>query len=379
MTGITDAGIVVKSFDEITASLENRFKLEFGETFDTTPESPDGQNIRIMAAFIADQWILAEQAYHAYNVAVVGGAGLDNLVRLNGIYRIVDAPTKVSLRFSATTSVGETVPKGTIVKTADGLEFATIRDLVLPGEVVAECTTMGPIVIYPNEVTKLQGSFEPDITVTNPEAGVTGVTRESDSQLRARRERSIVRTGTATAEAIYAAVVDLNLEFIAVLENDTDETVNGIPPHSFLTVVEGGSLEDVAERIYRNKAIGIKAHGNTIINIKDSQGINHPIGLSRPVQVPVHVRVKVVRPDNVAISSLRVIRDTLVDHVNKIQISKPVEWAKMFAPATIAAPKVNIKTIEISTDGVSWQTSDINISVGYRAITDTTLVTVEEL
>ena len=169
MTGITDAGIVVKSFDEITASLENRFKLEFGETFDTTPESPDGQNIRIMAAFIADQWILAEQAYHAYNVAVVGGAGLDNLVRLNGIYRIVGAPTKVSLQFNATTSIGETIPQGTMVKTTDGLEFVTIRDLVLPGEVVAECTTMGPIVIYPNEVTDLQGSFEPDISVTNPE------------------------------------------------------------------------------------------------------------------------------------------------------------------------------------------------------------------
>lgn len=379
MTGITEKGISVKTYDEVVASLENRFKLEFGDAFDVTPESPDGQNLRIMAAFIYDQWLLAEQAYHSYNPSAAIGVGLDNLVRLNGLTRIVDEPTKVGLTFNAVQSIGETVPAGTICATSDKIEFRTLTDVVIPGEVLASCTQLGAIAIGPNQVTTIVSDLPDDIYVNNFEAGVTGIVRETDSQLRARRERSLVRVGTATAEAIYAAVADLNLEFIAVLENDTDATVNGIPPHSFMTVVEGSTLELVAERIYRNKPIGITAHGSTKVTIKDSQGYDHEIGLSRPTKVPVHIRVKVVRPENVAVNSLRDIRLALVDHVQGLQIATDVEWSKLFAPATMAAPAVNIKSIEVSKNGTSWSTTDIPIGIIERATTDEAKVTVEEI
>ncbi|MGI4167695.1 baseplate J/gp47 family protein [Klebsiella pneumoniae] len=379
MTGITEKGIAVKTYDEVVASLESRFKLEFGDAFDVTPESPDGQNLRIMAAFIHDQWLLAEQAYHSYNPSVVTGVGLDNLVRLNGITRIVDEPTKVGLTFNATTSIGETVPMGTICETSDKVQFQTLSDVVIPGEVLAQCTQLGAINIGPNEVTKIVSDLPDDVSVNNFEAGVTGIVRETDSQLRARRERSLVRVGTSTAEAIYSAVADLNLEFIAVLENDTDATVDGIPPHAFMTVVEGSTLALVAERVYRNKPIGIQAYGSTIITIKDSQGYDHEIGLSRPTPVPIYVRVKVVRPENAAINSLRDIRNALVDHVQGLQIATDVEWAKMFGPAVTAAPQVNIKSIEISKDGTNWQMADIDIGTIERATTDNAKVTVEEL
>ena len=380
MTGITEEGITVKTFDQVVASLEQKFKLELGDAFDVTPESPDGQNLRIMAAFIADQWLLAEQAYHSYNPSVVTGIGLDNLVRLNGLKRVVDTPTRVSLQFNATTSAGETLPAGTTVETAtDGIQFVTQRSIILPGEVMATCLQQGAINIGVGEITVIADDVASDITVYNPAPGVTGVVRETDPQLRARRERSLVRAGTATAEAIYSSVADLNINFIAVLENDTDAVVNGIPPHSFMTVVEGGALEDVAERVYRNKAIGIRAFGDVTIDVLDSQGYAHPIGLSRPTQVPIYVRVKVKRPTNVAINSIRDIRDALVSHINSIQIANDVEWAKLFKPATDAAPLVNVKSIEVSSNGTTWQQADIPISVIQKAVTDNTKVLVEEL
>lgn len=380
MTGITEAGITVKTYDECVRSLERRFKLEFGDSFDTTPESPDGQNIRIMAAFIYDQWLLAEQAYHSYNPSVVTGTGLDNLVRLNGLTRIVDTPTRVGVYFDATTSAGEVLPAGTVVETAtDKIQFVTTRSIILPGEVIASCLTKGAIAIFPGEITVIADNVASDITVTNPAAGITGVVRETDPQLRARRERSLVRAGTATAEAIYSAVTDLNLSFIAVLENDTDAVVDGIPPHSFRTVVEGGALEDVAERIYRNKAIGIQAYGDVNIEITDSRGYPHMIGLSRPSQVPIWVKVKVKRPSNVAINSLRDIRDAMVEHINGLQIATDVEWGKLYAPATNAAPAVNVKLIEVSTDGVTYVQQDILMGPVDKAKTDEIKVVVEEL
>ncbi|CAC9972329.1 hypothetical protein [Aeromonas phage PVN02] len=380
MSGITESGIVVKSYEEIVASLEGRFRQKFGEVFDTTEESPDGQNIRIMAKYIYDQWQLAEQAYHSYNPAVVGGNGLDNLVRLNGLERIENEPTKVGVHFDATTSIGETVAKGTIVTTESGdLEFTTNSDVIIPGEVLATCTTKGAIRVLAGEITKIKSDVADDITVMNFEQGVTGIVREGDPQLRARRERSLVRAGTATAEAIYAAVADLNLQFIAVLENDKDVTVNEIPPHSMMVVAEGSTLPLIAERVYNNKAIGITAHGDTIIEITDSEGYVQQIGVSRPRPKDIYVRCKVIRPANVAINRLRDIRNALVDHVNNLHIAETVEWSKMFSPATEAAPDVNIKSIEISENGATWITTDIPMGVIDRPVTTTAKVIVEEL
>ena len=380
MSGITETGIVIKSYEEIVESIENRFRQKFGEAFDTTEESPDGQNIRIMAKYIYDQWQLAEQAYHSYNPAMVGGNGLDNLVRLNGLKRIVNEPTKVGVYFDATVSIGETVSAGTVVTTESGdLEFTTNTDVVIPGEVLATCTTLGAIRVLAGEITKVKSDIAEDIAVMNFEQGVTGVVREEDPQLRARRERSLVRAGTATAEAIYAAVADLNLKFIAVLENDKDVVVNDIPPHSMMVVAEGSTLPLIAERVYNNKAIGITAYGDTIVEITDSEGYPQQIGVSRPRPKDIYVRCKVVRPSNVAINRLRDIRDALVDHVNNLHIAETVEWSRMFSPATEAAPDVNIKSIEISENGTTWITSDILMGVIDRPVTTAAKVVVEEL
>lgn len=379
MTGITDSGIIVKTHAEIVASLEQRFKLEFGDAYDTSPESPDGQELQIMAAFIHDQWLLAEQAYHSYNPSVVTGVGLDNLVRLNGIERIHNAPTVVSVSFDATDSLGESIPAGAVVATTDGLEFTLLSDVVIPGEVLCECTTAGAIVVKAYEVQVLKGDYPSDIEVLNREDGVTGIVREDDPQLRARRERSLVRAGTATAEAIYSSVADLNLNFIAVLENSTNAVVDDVPPHSIHVVVEGSTLSLVAERVYNNKAIGITAHGDNQVIVTDSQGYQHTIGISRPRQTPVWARCRVVRPSNVAVNKLRKIRDAIVEHLNSLQIAESVEWSKVFCPAVEAAPDINVKSIELSLDGTNWVMTDLPMGVIERAISSVDHVIVEEL
>ena len=138
-------------------------------------------------------------------------------------------------------------------------------------------------------------------------------------------------------------------------------------------------MEDVAERIYRNKAIGILAYGDVNIEITDSSGYPHMIGLSRPSQVPIWVKVKVKRPSNVAINSLRDIRDAMVEHINGLQIATDVEWGKLYAPATNAAPAVNVKLIEVSTDGVTYVQQDILMGPVDKAKTDEIKVVVEEL
>lgn len=378
---ITAAGITVRSYEQIVSSLEQRYKLRYGETFDTTPESPDGEFIRIMASYIYDQELLAEAAYHSYNPSVVAGVGLDNLVRLNGLRRIVNSPTvaSVSITSPGGTANGEVVPAGTTVATADGIEFLTGTDVTIPGETMVTCTQSGAIIIGPNEIVEFKSSVPEDVAVINHEAGVPGVVYETDPQLRARRERSLIQKGTNTAEAIYAAVADLNLEFIAVLENDTDAPVDGIPAKSFMVIADGSTLELIAGRIYQNKPFGIQAYGTSQVTVIDSKGYPHTIGITRPTTKDVYVKCEVVRPENVAIAGTRAMRDALINHVNSLPISEDVVWADMFAPATTASPQIKVKTLKISFDGITWVTTDLPIGTTERARASTATVTVVEV
>jgi len=47
--GVTNQGYVVKPLATVVAEINNEMKAAFGDSFDVTPESPDGQIIGICA------------------------------------------------------------------------------------------------------------------------------------------------------------------------------------------------------------------------------------------------------------------------------------------------------------------------------------------
>ena len=151
-----------------------------------------------------------------FDPASVADVTLDKLVRLNGISRIKNQPTRVPITVSGT--AGTLVPAGSVVETLDKVSFITEEDVLIPGQVMTTCTRSGAIQIKVDEVQVIVTPIVGWTSVTNNEPGVIGIIRETDTQLRARRERSVIRTGTSTAEAIYSGVADLNLEFIAIIE-----------------------------------------------------------------------------------------------------------------------------------------------------------------
>lgn len=380
MSGVTKDGLVIAKYPEIVNKISQRLKRQWGETFDTSPESPDGEFIRVISEFIDELNQGVEKAYHAYNPEAVSGEALDNIIRLNGIRRVRNEPTKVPVLFAGTASIGATIKRGTIVATDDNYEFFTVNDVIVPGEVIAESLVLGAIQIQPREITTIKTQGIPDdITVTNLDSGITGIIRETDPQARARRERSVIRVGTSTAEAIYAALADLNLTFVAVLENDTDTLKNGIKPYHLLVVAEGSTPHLIAERIQANKPGGTPTQGDVTVTLNDSEGYPHNIQLSRPVPKPIYVKVEATRPNNVAINGLAEIQKAVIAHINGIQIAHPVEWARVFAPATMAASDIGIKTIQISEDGQVWGSTDISMGIVQKAFASKATVTVEEV
>lgn len=55
-----------------------------------------------------------------------------------------------------------------------------------------------------------------------------------------------------------------------------------VPPHSFEAVVEGGTDQDVADKLWGVKAAGIGTHGNISKTVQDSEGDDHTVKFSRP-------------------------------------------------------------------------------------------------
>lgn len=217
--GVTANGFVRKPVDVIIQSLNNRFRASFGSTFDVSPESPDGQVIGIIADEISSCWVQAEYGFNAYRPGAVTGVGLDNICELSRVVRYQDRPSSTSIVMTGVS--GTVIPEGSVVGDDSGLEFVTVEDASLPGQVTVNCKTLGEIYIAPNTVTKIITPIEGWRTVNNPEVGQTGVDFETDPALRVRREKTTAISGTATIESIYARLVGLDLEYIRIRDNDT--------------------------------------------------------------------------------------------------------------------------------------------------------------
>ena len=375
MAGVTEQGFTVKSAAEITADLDAKFVGTFGSQFDTSAESPDGQLIGIVAKLLEDVWQQAEGAYNAYSPSNAYGVGLDKVAEINGITRITNLPTSVAITFSGT--AGTVVPAGYIVKTVDGLEFATVAVAVVPAIVTAKCTTQGAIRILANEVHVLTTAIAGLTGATNLEPGITGIVREEDPAFRARRENSTISRGTSSIDAIYEGVKSLNLPYIAIIENTTSATVDGVPANSFLVVVEGGTPAEVSQVIYDNKPQGITSYGSIVTVINDSKGYPHNIGISRPTPIDISVTTSITNLPGASVDSATLVKAAIVDYVNNLNISEDVYWSYFFSAILEVVPNIKINSLQIKfTVGGTFGTTDLVLTPQQRARTDASKVVV---
>ena len=376
MAGVTAQGFTVKAVSEITSDLNNSFIGAFGTQFDTSPESPDGQCIGIMASALADVWQQAEASYNAYSRSNAFGVGLDKLVELNGVTRITNMPTSVAQSFIGTS--GTVIPQGYVVKTSDGLSFATVAQAIIPAVVTANCTTQGAIRILAGDVLTLTTAIPGLISTTNLAPGITGIINEEDPALRNRAEVDTISSGTSGVDAIYQAVAGLNLPYIAIIENNTAATVDGIPPNSFLTVVEGGTPQEVSQAIYDNKPQGGNAFGTIITTILDSKGYPHYIGISPPAPVDVKVTGSITNLPGASINSAALAGVVIVNYINNLNISEDVLWSSVVAEVMNKVPniKVNASGTAIGLFTGVMGTTDLPMSAQQRARTDVSKVVV---
>lgn len=298
MATLDSAGLDVRTQAEIQAQLETDERAEISPELDLSTSSPLGQLNRIVARAIR---ILEEglaAVYASIDPDSASGDALRRLSALTGTYQ--EAATRTRVLADVNLSAG-TYAIGALVVAPTGRpedRLTNVEEITAPGgvvsDVVFDAEETGPIQVGEDtlEISSPLAGFN---AVTGNDAGTTGRAIETEAALRARRKSEVEAPGSSSAAGI-AADISRNIPeviSVSVTENDTDATVDSVPPHAIEVIVfgpESPTAEDndeVASQILASKAAGIGTYGNITRTVPDPEGYPRTIKFSRPTLVPV--------------------------------------------------------------------------------------------
>lgn len=126
--------------------------------------------------------------------------------------------------------------------------------------------------------------------------GIPGRERETDAELRARRERSIGISAENTLDAIFANLAQLpGVSSVTVEQNNGETTdINGIPRQHIWAIVSGGTDAAIADVLYAKTAGGIGLKGETVVTKRsDITGVDYDIRFDRPDSIDVFISIDI--------------------------------------------------------------------------------------
>ncbi|TQE99507.1 MAG: baseplate J/gp47 family protein, partial [Spiribacter salinus] len=354
MTGVTPQGFERPSFEEIRADIVAEFRAVLGPV-NTGPESAVGQQIAIMAEREALLWEGLEATYHSQYPDTAKGRSLDGAVQLTGITRLDATRTTVAVQFAG--DPGTVIPAGSEASTNDGDLFSLVVEVTLDGsgegEGQMQAVETGEVLALAGTLVNIETPVSGWDTITNATDGEEGRNAETDPQLRARRAQSLQVAGAGTVPAIRARLLQQvdDVTAVTIIENRND-TVDGQgrPPHSFETVVSGGTDQDVADLLWEVKPAGIETTGEITSAVEDSQGVNQTIRFSRPIQRFVWLKVDLQVdgtgefPDNAEQAT----KDALVAFGETLSVGDDVLYQALFGPIYRNIPGIDMVTLTVA-------------------------------
>jgi uncharacterized phage protein gp47/JayE len=302
--GVTQAGFVAKGLAAILADMQTQVLAAFGQDYDLSPQTPDGQLLGIVAAEAASLWELIQVAFNQFNREDVEGAGLDNIGDLVGIPREGESYTQV---YCTLTIAAGTYPAGTFIANVEGNASLTFSNAyvvstaggVVPG-ILMQAQTAGPTgTINPNTLTVITTPVTGWTAITNPAVqSQAGANAELDSAYGPRQELEIAAEGNSNPGATAAALQELAANQsppvtlnVSIPENVTPNqlVVGGLtlPPHTYAPILYDGTPTGVwstsstpgpsglspqqliAQTIYNNKPAGITPIGSIGVVVTD--------------------------------------------------------------------------------------------------------------
>lgn len=373
--GLTAAGFRAKRYVDVLDSMQGRARELFGEDVNLGNSSPLGIFLKVLAWPIGNLWGVAEAVYNAAFVDTAEGGDLDKIGMFIGISRRQALAAAGEVTFSG--SDGTLIPGGTLVETTGGVEFFTEDDVeVVSGEATVEVEAAAP-----GQEGNVPGGT---ITVvTNPMAGVTGVTnadpttggldRETDDEFRDRYARSVARPGSSTAASMEATLLDVDGVIDAYVRvNETMGTVDDIPAKAISPIVYGGDEGDIAGAIFATKAAGIQSFGiddgtRVQVTVEDSRGAEFTIGFNRPEEVDVWVLAELDVSSDYPVDGDDRVEEAILGYIQALGLGDDVIYTKVIAVIQTVPGILDITNLRVDTVEPPMGTG--NISIGEYQVT----------
>lgn len=306
---LTSTGLEIDSFEDRLATVLAGLRTAISATLDASPDQPSGQLIRIPLEHLQQVAELLEAVHTGMDPDLATGLSLEAICALTGTMK--RAATHGHATLTVNLDGGTTLLAGSIAGAGTDAEnrWETDVDVVAPAgpaaayAVLATCITAGAIVAPARTITTIVTPVAGWNTVTNAADATAGLEEETDAELRVRRELEVSQGGSTSARAILAAVLEIEEVLEAfVFENDSDVSVDGMPPHSIEVCYWDGTgagvdQAELAAVILESKAGGIEAFGGDSETVVDDAG-SHQVGFTRATERAVGLQFTLITDDD---------------------------------------------------------------------------------
>lgn len=382
--GVTPTGFSKKNLTDLLTEIQDQERTDIDPALNLLATSVFGQINGIFADQLRELWDVAEAVYRSQFPDSASEEAFDGVASITGATRL--PPTNSTVTLTVNLNPGTTLTIGRVVSVVGvGDRFATTEEVTNSGgvpadfPVEAESEELGAIAAPAGTLTVIETPVTGWNSVTNALDADPGREIETDADFRIRREELIRIGGTATLEAIRSAVRDVeDVIQVFVIENVTDFTdINNLPPHSFETIVSGGTDADIAETIFLSKPAGIRTFGDESEIVADSQGVNHTIEFSRPEDVPIYVDLTVVTdPVTFPIDGSDQIKAAIVAKGDTLDIGEDVIALVFKCEPLDVTGVIDVTVFKIDTITPPVNTGNIVIAFRDLARFDTSRITV---
>ena len=291
---------------------------------------------------------------------------------------VVTLPTSTTLRINVTEN-------NSVYPLIVGARFGVTS---ISNVVGVEAEVTGVIKAPAGTLTTLPVPIGGVVSVNNLEDIREGRLRETDSELRVRRYQSVGIIGASTNNALVSNL--RNLEGVTaafIIENREFATVDGIPPKSYMCVVEGGDEQEIADIIFLYGALGIQPYGAITRTVQDIDGNELSVSFSRPTTVHIKLAIEYTKysEELFTASGEDGIKDAAIAYGNSLNIGNDVIPQRFFG--NIFANVQGIQSISIQVaksynGGATWtslQSTPLAISRTEATVFDELYVTVSEV
>jgi uncharacterized phage protein gp47/JayE len=287
---------------------------------------------------------------------------------------------------------GGLMPQPTFATTPDTntlgvvISYTQTQQGIAQASVIATATVTGPIYAPVDFLTNIVTPVTGLTAAANPNAAVAGTNLETDSAYRARIAEEQQVAGAGTLEAIRARLLTVpGVTGVVIYENISDVTIinaeyegDDLPPHSYEAFISGtAAASDIAEMLWLTKPAGIRTYGTQSFVITDSQGINHTMQWSVPVEKPVYMRLSLlINPTKFPAGGVLSAQTALVNYVNSLGQGNDLILDPYLIAQLASVPGIDGLTLLLSTDNMTFAAVNIDVTPVETVFSQISFITV---